>query len=96
MNKKLKQQNYLNALYNIDRMYDDGMAYVSEDETFRQLIPALGLDGGTFETMYRYILESNNHEWDKSLGIPRLDYENRERKLGIEFNFLNLRNLLRM
>ena len=85
MNKKLKQQNYLNALYNIDRMYDDGMAYVSEDETFRQLIPALGLDGGNFETLYSSILESNNSEWDKSFGRPKIDYENHKRKLGIEF-----------
>ena len=78
MSKKVRQQNYLDALYEIDRRYDDGMAYVSEDETFRQLIPALGLDGGNFETLYRSILESNNYEWDKSFGRPKIDYENHE------------------
>tara|TARA_B100002019_G_C21222624_1_gene575593 strand:- start:674 stop:1300 length:627 start_codon:yes stop_codon:yes gene_type:complete len=89
MSKKMRQQNYLDALYEIDRRYDDGMAYVSEDETFRQLIPALGLDGGNFETLYRSILESNNYEWDKSFGRPKIDYENHERQLGIEFKTLN-------
>ena len=65
------------------------MAYLSEDDTFRALIPELGLGDGNFETPYKLILENNNQEWDKNFGRPKIDYENESKKLGIEFKTLN-------
>ena len=54
------KEKYLNTLYKLDRKYKDGIAYLSEDDTFRTLIPKLGLGDGNFETPYRNILEHNN------------------------------------
>ena len=85
----INKEQYINILHKLDRKHDGGMAYLSEDDTFRTLIPELGLGDGNFETLYRLILEDNNLEWDKSFGIPKIDYESKSRKLGIEFKTLN-------
>jgi|TARA_R100001163_G_C5025858_1_gene167412 hypothetical protein len=93
MNKKLQMKNYLDALYKIDRMYENGMAYVSEDESLKKLIPEIGLGDGNFgktnETSYRDILEHNNLSWNHEFNSPRVDYENNKRKLLIEYKTLN-------
>ncbi len=83
------KEKYLNTLYKLDRKYKDGIAYLSEDDTFRTLIPKLGLGDGNFETPYRNILEHNNLKWEHKFNSPRVDYENHIKKLLIEFKTLN-------
>mgnify|MGYP003140077338 FL=1 len=83
------KEKYLNILYKLDRKHDGGIAYLSEDDTFRALIPELKLGDGNFETPYRNILEHNNLKWEHKFNSPRVDYENHIKKLLIEFKTLN-------
>ena len=54
----INKQRYINILQELDHNCEDGMAYLSEDDTFRALIPELGLGDGNFETPYKLILEN--------------------------------------
>jgi hypothetical protein len=85
----INKEQYINILNKLDRKHDGGIAYLSEDDTFRALIPELKLGDGNFETPYRNILEHNNLKWEHKFNSPRVDYENHIKKVLIEFKTLN-------